>query len=107
MSHWRLLLVLLGLVGCDGTDPYRRSGVWQPNGANDADLRAMVTVPSDLVLAAPAAAADGGLAVAALNRLRRDHVRPLPDSGLARIVPVGGAPPVAASAAVSSPGSGE
>src|ERR1700722_18591537 len=48
-------LLLLALAGCAQTDPYTRPGAWRPNGANDANLRAMVVVPSDLVLARPAA----------------------------------------------------
>lgn len=101
MSRSIALLVLLCLVGCDRIDPYSRAGAWRPNGANDADLRAMVTVPSDLVLATPAGPADGAMAAAALARLRGGRVRPLLDSGLAQIV-VGGAPAAAASAAPSS-----
>ena len=105
---WRsiALFVLLCLAGCDATDPYLRAGAWRPNGANDADLRAMVAVPSDLALGTPAAPADGAQAAAAVTRLRHDHVRPLLDSGLAQIVPVSGAPPATAPAA-PSPGAGQ
>jgi hypothetical protein len=92
MSRSIALLLMLGLAGCDAIDPYSRAGAWHPNGANDADLRAMVAVPSDLALATPASPADGTLAAAALTRLRRDQVRPLLNSGLAQIV-VSGAPP--------------
>jgi hypothetical protein len=99
------LLVLLCLVGCDRVDPYTRPGVWRPNGANDANLRAMVTVPSDLVLGTPPGPADGNLSTAALTRLRHDHVRSLPESGIAQIAPVGGAAPAAPSAA--PPGAGQ
>ncbi len=107
MSRSIALLVLLCLVGCDRIDPYSRAGAWRPNGANDADLRAMVTVPSDLVLATPAGPADGALSAAALTRLRRGNVRSLPDSGLAQIVPVSSAPPAAAPATPSAaPSSG-
>jgi hypothetical protein len=77
------LLLLLLLAGCDKTDPYLREGTWRPSGANEANLRAMVLVPSDLARATPASAADGGLAAAALDRLRHDRVRPLPDSAVA------------------------
>ena len=97
MSRSAVLLLLLAFTGCDQTDPYLRPGVWRPTKANDANFRAMVLVSSDLVAAAPASRADGGLAAAAVARLRQDKVRPLLDSGLARITPVsGGAPPPAA-----------
>ena len=91
------LLLLLAIAGCDRTDPYLRQDVWRPKGTNDANLRAMVVVPSDLVFATPAAPSDGSLAAAALTRLRRDNARPLLDSGLAGIMPVsGGSPPAVA-----------
>jgi hypothetical protein len=87
------LVLLLATAGCDRTDPYTRAGAWRPNNANEANLRAMIAVPSDLVLATPASRPDGGLAAAAVARLRHDTVRPLPDSGLAQIVTVGTAQP--------------
>jgi hypothetical protein len=99
-----LLPLLLALAGCDRTDPYLREGVWHPNGANDANLRAMVAVPSDLATATPAGPADGGLAAAALDRLRHGRVRLQPDSAGASDVPASGgspAPPAAAPAAGS------
>jgi hypothetical protein len=85
-----VLPLLIALAGCDKTDPYLREGVWHPNGANEVNLRAMVAVPADLATASPADPADGGLAAAALNRLRHDRVRPLPDSGVAQLVSVSG-----------------
>jgi hypothetical protein len=108
MTMWRFvaLLLLIDLTaGCDFIDPYTRPGVWHPNGANDVNLRAMVVVPSDLAVAAPSASGSGALAAAALTRLRQDRVRPLPDSGIAQIVPVsGGAAPSAAAAPASGTG---
>jgi len=85
-----LLPLLVALAGCDLTDPYIRAGNWRPNGANDANLRAMVAVPADLAVATPASPADGNLAAAAVARLRTETVRPLPDSGLAQITPISG-----------------
>src|SRR4051812_4194397 len=108
MSRVFVLIVVLALTGCDRTDPYLREGVWHPNGANAANLRAMVTRPTDLVMAAPASRADGGMAAASVDRLRRGQVRSLPDSGVARLVPVGGgpsAPPQAAQPAAPPQGS--
>jgi hypothetical protein len=106
MSRPITLFLLLCLAGCDATDPYSRPGVWRPSGANDANLRAMVAAPSDLALAPPASPADGALSVAALARLRQDRVRPLLNSGLARITPVDSGSPAAAPAA-PPPGAGQ
>jgi type IV pilus biogenesis protein CpaD/CtpE len=107
-----LLSLLVALAGCNQIDPYTRPGNWRPNGANDANLRAMVAVPSDLAVATLASPANGQLAATAVGRLRNDAVRALPDSGLAEITPVSGgssAPPAAAPAgpaAAAPPGSG-
>ena len=94
-----LVVVVLALAGCDSTEPYLRDGSWQPNNANDANLHAMVAVPSDLATATPAGPADGGLAAAALDRLRQGRVTPLQDSGLAPITPVASGAPTPAAAA--------
>jgi hypothetical protein len=104
--YFFVLLLLIALAGCDQIDPYKRPGAWRPNGANDFNLRAMVAVPSDLAQATPADSGDGVLAAAAAARLRHDRVRPLLDSGLARIQPVstGSAAP---SAAAPPSGNGE
>ena len=83
-----LCIVMLTLAGCDATDPYLREGVWRPNGANEANLRAMVASPSDLVRGVASIEGDGQQAAAALDRYRNDKVRPLPDSGVAKILPV-------------------
>jgi hypothetical protein len=105
MPRFGPLLLLLWLAGCDLTGPYQRAGVWRPNHANETNLRAMVEAPADLVVATPAARADGGMAAAAVARLRHDQVRPLLDSGLARIVPVsGGGAGTPAAAPVGGPG---
>ncbi len=104
MMRLTALLLLITLAACDRTDPYLRDGAWRPNGANDANLRAMVVIPSDLAVATRASPADGALAAAALSRLHHDRVRQLPDSGLAQVVPISSgtaAPPAAAPAAGS------
>lgn len=43
------LIGLLLLAGCASRDPYRRTDVWQPTGANAANLAAMVANPHDLI----------------------------------------------------------
>jgi type IV pilus biogenesis protein CpaD/CtpE len=79
---------ILLLAACAMTDPYKREGSWRPNGANDTNLRAMLVSPSDLVSGVAAAGSDGQQAAAALDRYRQDKPRRLPDSGVAKIVPV-------------------
>jgi hypothetical protein len=103
-----LLPLLVALIGCNQIDPYTRPGNWRPNGANDANLRAMVAVPADLAVATPASSADGNLAAAAVARLRTGTVLPLPDSALAEVTPTSGgsAPPAAAAPAAGAPAAG-
>ena len=106
MLRFIALLLLTVLAGCNRTDPYQREGTWRPNGANEANLRAMVVVPSDLAVATRANPTDGELAAAALSRLHNDRVRPLPDSALAQVVPISSGS-AASPAAAPTPGSGQ
>lgn len=65
-------ITMLGIVllaGCAETDPYSRPDMWQPQGANAANLAAMVEHPSDLVR--------GRSDRAALTREPRDAVERL------------------------------
>ena len=78
-------LPLLGLGGCAQLDPLTKEGDWRPTGANDANLRAMVAVPSDLAYGRAARTSDGRLAAQAVERLRTGKVYPLPDTGISRI----------------------
>ncbi len=73
-----LLLPLVALAGCAELDPYTREGVWRPAGANAANLRAMVAVPSELQQGTDYAGPTGQAGAAAVDRLREERVRPLP-----------------------------
>ena len=86
----RPLLILLALGACTATDPLYTDAAWHPVGANDANLRAMIADPQDLLNGAPSAVADGGTAADAVARLRAGKVKDLPDSGLAKITLSGG-----------------
>jgi hypothetical protein len=81
----RALLLLLALAGCDATDPFRAEGKWRPAGVNELNLRVMLADPSHLDQGVEEPRRDGQLAAAAVDRLRRDRVRPLPASSLAEI----------------------
>lgn len=91
----------LPLAGCSGTDPLYRGGLWRPNGANDSNLRVMIADPQDLVSGASSPGADGQVAAAAIERYRIDRVKPLPDSGIAKITSVAGGATAAPAAAAS------
>jgi hypothetical protein len=88
LARAMICVAALTLSGCNMTDPYSREGVWRPNGANEANLRAMVVSPADLARGVSAPGGDGQQAAAALERYRNDKVRALPDSALAKVVPI-------------------
>ena len=95
--------VLLVLAGCAAEDPLTRPGLWQPIGANDANLSAMVADPQDLVTGVPDRTADGQIASAAVARYRAGKVKNLPDSSISKIAPIA----VSNSGAASSAGGPE
>ncbi len=78
-----LALLAGGLAGCASTDPLTRQGVWRPNYANDADLRAMVSQPADLLRGQGAAGSSGQQAATAIDHLREDKPKPPLAGGLA------------------------
>ena len=86
-----LLPLLAGLSACESIDPYTAEGRWRPLGANESNLRAMVADPAHLDRGVPAARVDAQTATAAVDRLRRDRVKPLPASGVSLINVTGGA----------------
>ncbi len=85
----RMLLLAIVLAGCVDPDPLSRPGLWHPTGANDTNLRAMIVDPNDLVNGQASTLGDGRLAADAVERYRSGKLLPLPDSGVAKIQPVG------------------
>jgi hypothetical protein len=67
------------LSGCNALEPYQRPYSWHQTGVNAANLAAMVVDPTDLVHGHVSGVSDGSAAAAAIDRLRHDHVKPLPD----------------------------
>ena len=92
---------LLCAAGCAGEDPLTRSGQWHPIGANDANLRAMIADPDDLVTGVASRTADGQVVAAAVARYRSGRVKDLPDVTISKVAPiqVNNAAPAAAPAA--------
>lgn len=82
MSTPRLALLALPLLlaACDTPfDTVNRPGAWRPQAANETNLRVMIDRPEDLSEGRGAEGAQGQTAAAAVDRLRSDRVRPLPD----------------------------
>jgi type IV pilus biogenesis protein CpaD/CtpE len=85
-------LALLGLAGCETVDPYGRPGVWRPLGANELNFELQVARASDLTKGRGSVGADGETAAAAVDRLRRDKVKQLPQSGISQVGSAAAAP---------------
>lgn len=69
----------LGLLAGCAPDPFAAPPNWTLTGANGANLADMVADPMDLVRGKTAGGgASGQLAAAAVARLRRDQLKPLP-----------------------------
>ncbi len=71
-------MTLVACAGCAFMDPYERVGMWRPRNANDGNLTAMVADPHDLVVGKSDRVVDASLATAAVDRMRRGTIKPLP-----------------------------
>jgi len=81
------------LGGCAVIDPFERPGVWRPIGANDVNRELQVARPTDLVQGRGTTDADGQTAAAAVDRLRHDRVKELPQSSVSGVGAGGGSAP--------------
>jgi hypothetical protein len=80
----RITLTMLAffVAGCANSDPYRRTDVWYPSGANAGNIAAMAARPGDLVSGRGENAADARQAAGAVDRVWQDREKPLfPASG--------------------------
>ena len=87
----RRVLWLLALLPAGGCDVYQRPGTWVPVGANDANLRAMIADPDDLVTGVADRQADGQVVAAAVARYRSGQVKGLADAAISRVAPISSA----------------
>lgn len=89
MRPFLCLGLLLPLVACVGPlDVHDRAGTWQPVGANEANLRAMIADPDDLVTGVADTRADGQVVAAAVARYRIGKVKDLPNTGISKVAPI-------------------
>jgi type IV pilus biogenesis protein CpaD/CtpE len=95
MRRALILAFAAALPGCAELDPFDRTGVWRPSGANEANLRTQVARPSELAVGTAERGSDGHLASQAIERLRTDRVRPLPAETASGVfaLPAGAAAP--------------
>jgi hypothetical protein len=73
--RFAVLLLAIGLPSCAATDPLTRVGLWQPNGANEQNLRIMVVDQHDLLYGRGDPGSDGAEATAAIQRLRTGKLK--------------------------------
>src|SRR4051794_38269756 len=78
-NHWLVVLVLVSGCTYDPFDPYQRPGTWNPDGSNNANLRAMVVNPHDLVQGTGTSVSTGAVAAPPVERVLTGNRYPLPD----------------------------
>lgn len=78
--HCFLLSALVGLAGCADRDPYLRTDVWQPTGANAANIAAMVVNPRDLIAGRNAPTQSARASEMAVEHIWTGQLQPLASS---------------------------
>jgi type IV pilus biogenesis protein CpaD/CtpE len=80
MNHSGWLIITMLVAGCSAGafDPTQRERTWMPAGDNDANLRAMVANPHDLVEGAGQGASAGAQAAPPVARVLAGKRYPLP-----------------------------
>jgi hypothetical protein len=77
-TGWLVVALLVTACSPDFFDPYQRPGTWHPAGDNDANLRAMVVNPHDLVEGEGQGATTGATAAPPVARVVAGKRYPLP-----------------------------
>lgn len=78
MTRNALLMLVLVVAGCDSIEPYRRTDVWYPTGANAGNIAAMTVRPRDLIVGRHRSGTDSREAAGAIDRLWQEPTKPLP-----------------------------
>ena len=89
---WLIGALLVSGCSYDLSDPYQRPGTYNPTGDNDANLRAMVANPRDLIEGAPLGLAGGAEAAPPVARMLAGKRYPLPNLNAAEIDVLGQTP---------------
>ncbi|HEX2943701.1 MAG TPA: hypothetical protein VHO91_21775 [Rhodopila sp.] len=75
-----LMIASIGTSGCSDRDPYLRTDVWRPTGANAANIAAMVVNPRDLVMGRNASSRDTKAAGLAVEHVWTNQLQPFASS---------------------------
>jgi uncharacterized membrane protein YgcG len=75
------LMAALSVAACQEMDPYAKTDMWQPTGANAGNLAAMVANPYDLIRGRGSNLTDSNEPVLAIHRVNTDHPKGLLDPG--------------------------
>lgn len=96
MRIWPYLLVAISVAACTPDYPMDRPGTWSLGdgpGTNDANLRAMVTDPHDLIAGAGETTSLGHESASPVKRLLTGHRTPLPQVDSLQVDNVGAPSP--------------
>src|SRR5690349_14290082 len=69
------------LSACEDRDPYRRTDVWKPTGANAANIATMAADPQDLIRGRPTSRVDARSVMHGPERIWADQPRSLGGGG--------------------------
>lgn len=72
-----LLCALSLLAACEAADPYRRTDVWYPTGANAGNIAAMAANPRDMIVGRGSSRSDSRQDADAVERVLQDKEKPL------------------------------
>jgi hypothetical protein len=95
------LALAFGCAGCAAIDPYQRAGMWQPTGAVQANLAAMVADPADLTMGRGDSQTGHYQTTTAVDRLWADQPKPLLSAQSQGSGQTAAAPQASAASAVS------
>jgi hypothetical protein len=82
---WLIGLVVISGCNYDPFDPYQRPGTWNPDGANQSNLRAMVANPHDIIEGTGQSVSSGAEAAPPVARVLAGKRYPLPNLNAATI----------------------
>lgn len=71
------LCAIVALGGCMERDPYRRTDVWRPTGANSANIAAMAANPKDLIRGSGTTRSHSAAHIKSIERVQEDRAKPL------------------------------